>query len=470
MEARLTRHPASRLLLLAALPLFNLFLYAWLCATLVISRDQWRLLPMLQDWTDGQFHTGSLWLTHSQHRIPAYKLLFLLDGLFLKLNMRVEIMLGCLALAVAVLFLMRRFIDTAQASQRELWVGAAALALLGLSLNQWNSLIYGLGALNGLGRVASFIGFWLVLDAKLRERVSYRGTVGLCALLAFVLLCWAGGHGPAYLIATAITLAFALWRAPSTERKGLQLFAWLAVTALIAQAVYWLAGPLPPVRGSAGSVLHFVLHAPLRVMEYGLLSLASSAMPIEGMEHHGWPRLLSLLAGAGIGTLYLAGALAFLYGRLWQKSWLPGFLMGYSLLLIVSIFVARIGSEGMASATAPRYVLDTQLGLMGCCWSLFLWRMDRPVQARSWAERLTAVPLLFAAVLLLELGDAGMLWAHAGEQRRMVAEASEQVKAGDFETQDWLCPDQVLCKAGTDYMRQQRLNIFRDQPDQPATP
>lgn len=466
----MARYPASRLLLSTALPLFNLFLYAWLCATLVISRDQWRLLPMLQDWTNGQFHMVSLWLTHSQHRIPAYKLLFLLDGLFLKLNMRVEIIVGCLALAVTVLFLMKRFVDTTQASQRELWMGAAALALLGLSLNQWNSLVYGLGALNGLGRIASFIGFWLVLDAKLRERVTARGALGLCVPLAFVLLCWAGGHGPAYLIATATTLAIALWRAPSTEREGLQLLALLAVTALVAEAVYWLAGPLPPVHGSIGSVLHFALHAPLRVIEYGLLALASSAMPIEGMEHHGWPRLLSLLAGTGIGALYLAALLAFFHGRLWKRSWLPGFLMGYSLLLVVSIFAARIGSEGMASATAPRYVLDTQLGLLGCCWSLFLWRMARPIQARTWAERLTAVPLLFAVVLLLELGDAGMLWAHAGEQRRMAAEAAEQVKAGDFETPDWLCPDEVLCKAGTDYMRQQRLNIFHDQPDEPATP
>ncbi len=467
MSMHLAKHPVMRLLPLAALPLLNLFAYAWLCATTVLSRDQWRLLPMLQDWSEGHFHAASLWLSHSQHRIPAYKLLFLLDGLFLKLDMRAEIMLGCLLLTLAVLFLLHRFLQTAQASERERWMGAAALALLGLSLNQWNSLIYGLGALNGLGRVAAFLGFWLVLDAKLKEGTSTRATPGLCALLAFVLLCWAGGHGPAYLLATAFTLLAAYWREGAAERKGIALLQWLAVTALIAEAVYWLAGPLPPVHGSAGGVVQLALHAPLRVVEYGLLALASSAMPIEGMEHHGWPRILSLLTGAGIGALYLAASLAFFHGKLWKRSWLPGFLMGYSLLLIVSIFAARIGSEGMASATAPRYVLDTQLGLLGCFWSLFLWRTGRPAAAQGLSERLTAVPLLFAAVLLLELGDAGLLWAHAGEQRRMAAAAVEQVKAGDFQTQDWLCPDEELCKSGADYMRQQRLNVFRDPPAGP---
>lgn len=466
MIASLAKHPATQLMLLALLPLLNLFVYAWFCATTVISRDQWRLLPMLQDWSEGRFHVVSLWLSHSQHRIPAYKFLFLLDARFLGLDMRAEITLGCLALSLAVLFLLRRFLETAPVSGRERSMGAAALVLLGLSLNQWSSLIYGLGALNGLGRVAAFVAFWLVLDGNLRQGTSTRAVLGLCTLLVFVLLCWAGGHGPAYLLATGLVLLAAYWR-EHAEPKGAASLPWLAVTALIAEAIYWFAGPLPPVHGSAGSVLHFVLHAPLRVVEYGLLALTSSAMPIEGMEHHGWPRVLSLLTGAGIGGLYLAALLAFFHGKLWKRSWLPGFLMSYSLLLIASIFAARIGSEGMASATAPRYVLDTQLGLLGCFWSLFLWRTGRPAAAHGLPERLTAVPLLFAAVLVLELGDAGLLWAHAGEQRRMAAEAAEQVQAGDFVSQDWLCPDPDLCNTGADYLKQQRLNVFRDRPAGP---
>lgn len=464
MSAPRQPYPKLRLLLLAsALPLLNLCVYAWTSATLVISRDQWRLLPMLQDWSEGRFQAVSLWLTHSQHRIPAYKLLFLLDGLVLKLDMRVEILLGCALLSLAILFLVKRFLDTAAVTGREAWLGAAALALLGLSLNQGASIVYGLGALNGFGRVAAFLCFWLCLDACLRKGASARAILGLGALLVFVLLAWAGGHGPAYLLATFLTVLIASWRGPRSEREERRLLGGLAIAAVGAEAVYWLAGPLPAVHGSTGSVLHFTLHVPLRVVEYGLLALSSSAMPIEGMEHHGWPRILSLLTGAGIGALYLAALLAFFHGQLWKKSWLPGFLMSYSLLLVASIFAARIGSEGMASATAPRYVLDTQLGLLGCFWSLFLWRSGRPAGSRAWPERLMAVPVLFAAVLLLELGDAGLMWAHSGEQRRMAADAVEQVRAGDFQSQDWICPDEGLCKSGADYMRQQRLNVFRDQ-------
>jgi hypothetical protein len=35
---------------------------------------------MVEDWFEGHFALISLWLTHSPHRIPAYKILFLLDA------------------------------------------------------------------------------------------------------------------------------------------------------------------------------------------------------------------------------------------------------------------------------------------------------------------------------------------------------------------------------------------------------
>jgi hypothetical protein len=192
------------------------------------------------------------------------------------------------------------------------------------------------------------------------------------------------------------------------------------------------------------------------------MAFSSSALPISGMENHGWPRLLSLLAGAGIGAAYLLAIWTYVRGRFWTVSWLPALLMGYSLLVIASIFLARFGNEGLASASAPRYVLDTQLGLLGCFWSLFLWRTARPAAGRTPLEKASAIPLLFAAVVLLQVGVAGMLWRHNGEQRRMFAEAVEEVQAGNFEAQDWICPDAALCAQGTQFMKQQHLNVFKD--------
>ena len=454
-------------MLIAVVPVANAAVYAWLSANLVITRDQWFLLPMLQDYFAGHFHPISLWLTHSQHRIPAYKLLFLLDAVFLKLDMRVEVLLGTAALALAVLLLLRRFRDTSSAgtAPQHLFLGLGSIALLGFSLNQWASLVYGLGALNGFGRVASFICFWLAIDSALRKGATPRVTLALCGLLLFVLFGWAGGHGPAYIAATLVPVLTAIKLDGDPGRRTGKLMGWIVLTALAAEAVYWLAGPLAQIHGSAGDLLRATIRAPRQAAEYAFMAFGSSAMPIEGMENHGFPHVLSLLCGVLIAAAYAAAIACFIRARLWRRSYLPGFLMGYSLFVIASMFLARFVKEGLENATAPRYVLDTQLGLIGCYWTLFLWRSGKPPTASSQLERVTTIPVMFGAVLLLQASIAGMIWQHNAYQRELFRQAVEQVRAEDFGQPNWVCPDAALCRSGTEFLKRQRLNIFKTDAD-----
>ncbi|HSC48606.1 MAG TPA: hypothetical protein VLG68_11020 [Gammaproteobacteria bacterium] len=455
------RRPASLLMLIVALPLANALAYAWVSANRVITRDQWFFLPMLQDFFAGHFHPISLWLTHSQHRTPAYKLLFLLDALSLRLDLRSEIMLGTIALGLTVLLLMRRFRDSLPDTLPPLQVslGLACIALMGLSLNQWANLVYALEALSGYTRIAFFVSFWIALDVRLKRGASPGETAALAALLAFILLGWAAAHGPAYLVATFLCSAAALRLDEGDSRRGFKLLGWLAVSAAASEAVYWLAGPLAPLQGSAGGLMHAVLRTPWRVVEYGLMALCSSAMPIEGMQNHGFPHALSLLMGALIGAVYLAAGICFVRARLWRASTLPAFLMSYSLLTIASVFLARFMKEGLENASAPRYVMDTQLGIIGCFWTLFLWRARR-MPTISLMDKVTAVPTLFSAILLLEVVIAGMIWRHNAYQRQLFEQAVEQVRSEDFGAPGWVCPDAALCRSGTEFLKQERLNIF----------
>lgn len=445
-------------------PLVNVFGYAWLSVTTVVSRDQWRFLPMVQDWYEGHFHWTSLWLSHSQHRIPVYKLLFLLNAELLHLDMRYEVVLGAALLGLAVLLLVKRLLEgmPADLPMRQRLLAAAALAWLGFSLNQWDSLIYGLGALNGFGHVAAFTIFWLWLDATLRHGPSGGTMTGQMVLLAFILLCCAGGHGPAFLAALFVVVAVAWYcGGPDGIKKSSQLFVALALVALAAELVYWFVGPLAPVRSDGA--FSQALAAPWRVPEYLLMCLASSALPVAGMEHHGWPRGLTLLLGAIIAMVYVWAIAVFIRRRLWLVTYVPAFLMAYPLLVVASVFLVRFG-EGLDTAEAPRYVLDTQLGLLGCFWTLVLWRTEGPQTSGAGWKRWVSVPTLSGVALLTALVASLLLWRHSGEQRRMVAAAEQQVRAGDFGAQDWICPDVALCRAGAEFMKRERLNIFRDSP------
>jgi hypothetical protein len=262
---------------------------------------------MVEDWFEGRFALISLWLTHSQHRIPAYKVLFLLDARFFGLNMRLEVMLGTALLALAVFHMLKRFMDAAPEGipMRRLLLGSALIALLGFSLNQWASLIYGLGALNGFGRIAFFVEFWLLLDICLRREASVFAIIGVCTLLVFTLIAWAGGHGRAYLLASLTTIALVILQTGWGQRQ----LRWLAISLLVsgvaAECVYWLVGPIPAAQGALSGFLQAVATHPGRAVEYVLMALCNSAIPVAGMEHHGWPHALTLIIGAGIAMIYL---------------------------------------------------------------------------------------------------------------------------------------------------------------------
>ena len=96
-------------LLITALPCINLLAFTWGTANAAIVEDQWHFIPMIRDYFTGQFHLSSLWVTHSPHRTPGYKLLFLANAVFFKLDMRLEALLGIAALTAGVLLLMKRF-------------------------------------------------------------------------------------------------------------------------------------------------------------------------------------------------------------------------------------------------------------------------------------------------------------------------------------------------------------------------
>jgi hypothetical protein len=58
-----------------------------------------------------------------------------------------------------------------------------------------------------------------------------------------------------------------------------------------------------------------------------------------------------------------------------------------------------------------------------------------------------------------------MLWAHNAYQRGLFQQAVEQVRAEDFGRPNWVCPDAALCRSGTEFLKRQRLNIFRADMD-----
>lgn len=461
------------LLLVAALPVLNLAVFTWLTADTMVSRDQWHFIPMLHDYFGGDFHLFSLWVSHSQHRTPGYKLLFLLNAVFFKLDMRLEVMLGFATLVASVLLLLKRFLDGLPATVpgAVVTLGVVTLTLMGFNLNQWYCLTYPLTSLAGYGGILCFVWLWLMLDTQLREGSGAWKTVGLCLALAFSLISFAAGMGPALIVTLlAIPLAVMLleWRA---DAASLRLLVALAVTAAVCEWLYWYTPGVVRESPHSRPFLQVLLADPLSLLEFLVLSFASSVIPADAMDkhYHIIGHDLNLVMGVVVMGVYALSAFLYLRLRMWKASYIPAFLMAFTTLFILSTLVVRLPSTGLGTSEAPRYVLYSQIGFLGCLWVLFQWFAVLTASPGTWWAKV-AGPASSSLVMAVLFGVGLVaLWRFYPYVVHSNNQAVQQVLTGSFSQPDWLCPDPDLCVEGRMTLEQYGLNVFADQPAPPAS-
>lgn len=459
------------IILIAALPLANLLAFTWDAANRAIIEDQWYFLPMVQDYFAGQFHLFSLWATHSQHRTPGYKLLFLLNAVFFNLDMRLETMFGLAALAAGLLLIMWRFRETLPEATPPATrlLGLLSIAIIACNLNQWSDLVYSLTALAGYVSVLCFVVIWLVLDTRLRRGVNGYGFLLLCLGTAFTLLTFAAGMGPAFVASLIAVPAAAMWAQRRFEPTTIRLLAWVGLYAAVCEALYWGTGGIHLSNPHVPSFLGLATAHPAQALQFLVLSYAASLMPADAMEKHlpVFGRDLNLIVGLGVICLYAGCTYRYCRLRLWETSYVPAFMMAFSTFFILSTLVTRLPTAGVQGSEAPRYVLYSQLGLIGCLWVMYQWcGSDAPSgRLRHFAN---PVFIFGATTLLYSLGLAS-LWSYHPQAVLNKEIAVHEVLSGDFGTTDWVCLDQTLCVAGRKTLQQYGLNVFANQPAPPAS-
>lgn len=468
IEGLLRSSHASRrwllVILIAALPCLDLLAFTWGTANTMITRDQWHFMPMIRDYFTGHFQAFSLWETHSQHRTPGYKLLFLINGALFGLNMRLEIMLGVIALTTSVLLLMTRFLKTlpAGASVGIALMGLSAIAVSGFNLNQWADLIYALTALAGYAGVLCFVWLWLMLDTQLRLGTTPQKMAWLCLALVFTLMAFAGGMGPALIVTLLLVPAAIMFIERRVAKEQLTLLGLLLLCSIVCELVYWETPGIKLTSPHAQSFMEVFMQDPAATPEYVVLAFASSVIPADAMDKHfhGLGHVLNLLTGAGVICLYAICTFGYLRLRMWKASYLPGFLMVFSTLFTLSTLIVRLPSNGLGTSEAPRYVLYSQLGYFGCLWILFHWLA---ASSPSQPIRIGALAC-FTGVILLYVTGLSTLWGFypyvVHNNGRMV----QEVLTGDFPKPDGICPSPELCKEGQATLAQYHLNVFAAEP------
>lgn len=426
-----------------------------------VMRDQWRFMPMVDHYYSGQLDVDDLLKSHSNHIKVGYKLVFLATATLFKLDMSKERLFGILSLAALCLLMFHNML--AGSLGRRPWVLMGtyfAILLLSFSTVRWNYFQYSLLSVTSFTGWMIFLGFWLAGERYCRSTVKPgRAYLALAfLLLALAVFGFGGGRSPALILVTALGFGAFAWLEPGPRRRSLTFLAVLLAAALACETGYWALVGHYAKETDVGAGYHSVLADPAGALVFGLRALTASVL------HSEWLNWLTPGAetaiGGGILLLHLLALVLYIRIKGWRESLVPLMLMLYGGCFVAELIIARFGL-GFDNATAPRYVAETLMGLLGCVWIFGMWISRLSEFNGKHALRLTGV--LVTAVAALQLVN----YHYAGQMQRAEKKKFVQqvayLRQGDYaDLAAWYCPSPELCRSGDAILRRYGLEPYRN--------
>jgi len=450
---------ACMLLLYASVPI-----YAWYTqVSTVLSRDQWHHLTMLTRYFNGDFKPSLLLLSHGEHAQLAYNLWFFLNGIFFGLNTQLELFIGLIFLGVFLLVLHREFTlslnDVNSKIQRQILF--FPILLIALSFNQYASFNYSLLSFVAFGSALMMIVFVSLMNRYLiQEKVS----AFVLPIMIFVFLLLgiglAGGGWVIYLGASFLIFFPWIITHKPAKRRILSLGGVLFCLGALSSWIYSICSPR--LAGSAQGV-GYIIHHLGEAGIYILILLANSILDVNALVKS---NSMGIAYSVGVILLiaYCLAVIAFFKVKMWEKTYIPLFMISYLWLVALALLIHRFPVFGVSNAASPRYVTTLQIGLLGVIW-VFIFAV-RNIQSGvfsfnkfGWQILLLTTSILYG----LHLNFA----VHAACSVRVFQENSRQiVLKEEFENRSVVCPKENLCREGIVTLKENQLNIYRPRRNQ----
>ena len=429
-----------------------------------VSRDEWRFIDLLRDYYAGSLSLADFWATHSQHRVPAYKLYFLLNALWCGLDVRLGSYLGVLALTGFSLLLYRHFLRMrpggAVSSVDHYAFIPVAVVVLGLVQNY--SLSYDLIAVMAVCGMLVFCAIWIYMDAHMRSPASHIRLAQLAAIMCAALLLFGAAKGPAIVGATlAMCLLLAFIR-KGTHLGRFRLTAWMLTGCLSAQTAYWLMGSELVKGPGLVTRLGTLLRDPLGGANYLLRALGASAYLPDPMSSPEAAARVLLFAGIVVLAICFAAAVLYFGTGAYRRNLVPFVLAACAALYMAELLVGRFG-QGENNGGAPRYIYNDHFLLIACALVFAdvarTWIRDG--QHRRGIALLAALTLCVASLEYVNVERARQL--NHFEKRATEAAvgiAHARLDGASTPYPKWYCPDAQLCDEGAAFLRLHGLNAF----------
>jgi hypothetical protein len=460
-----------------SLMVLHLIAYVASAANPYVRADGWFFVTeFLIPFYRGEFDFKDLYHIRSalDHAQPMHRLLMFANAKIFSLDFRYEAVFGALFCVLIALVICLHFIKTHKllALPKDIAIGLIVLVSVIFSLNSTTTYTWSIVA---LGYMTQFfiILFFIYLSGLVINRTDrWPGLIALMCIMLFV------GDDASMLALIVAVFALSIISLVTRDRYYFKYLI-LLVATLVTYKVY--SASVITMQNPGAEKLDLMGVVTFYIQNWRDLFILVVTPFADSIFHKQHLRFIGDYAGALSATIGLVIFLLHVYAwyaffryRLYEKSYLPVFLMLYSYALMAGIFVYRIPGYGVEGLHQPRYVRSYQIGLWGCLWVMLsvYWHRVSVIDNGRLLRRL----FLFVSVSLLLTQLALSTHAWKGKKYELAWQdrlGSHILYYGGDQINGVPCPEGrsplKLCKLkdknrnkAVGFLKEKQLNVFSD--------
>jgi hypothetical protein len=456
--------------------LFLLGIFLYLIHYLTISTadvplmDYWR---MIDQWGEkimsGTLRFKDIWAPSTPgQRVPLLAILLFINMRFFGYNTQIGIFAGAFFIVFTAICLIYAFLKENHDKQEhklKIQLLCLPIILAVFSFNKWGIMILEF-SLPFMIRIFSYIVIFIWLNRCLMDVKKHKYQIIIVSALIIIIICLISGP---YLVAFAGTIgivAFIHFCIHYKNNKFLYLrnYSFLYAGIIIGIAIYLFNLGYVEKSGivSVGLFLSGFIKGTL-LMFGASICQTLSVYPLFSMTGYSW----MLIMGTIVGLLYIFSIFLYFYRKMYQKTYIPLFLILYCFINIAAVYYARASIFDIYYLTGSRYTCETTLGIIGIIWIF----ANEILNAPKMMSRLNIVKMLTISIGIIII-SGGLVYTMYSEKKIGVHRGRNFAKAREIMLKIDNTPDSELrvfisgrfpaIRSGIKFLEKYNLGIFRN--------
>jgi hypothetical protein len=423
----------------------------------------------IESYLKGTLTFADLWRPTNSTRILGGALLYIADIKWFSMNFRLIALLFPFLILTSALLIYRDY-RKSLIQERTLEFIAASYLILSLiifNVIQWEGLIIG----NDIGLqypmpfiIASFIslelfiskGEWKYLPASLI--LPPLAILVFGGKLCFVFAPTLGVTFLCYLLTRRSRLAKDFWL------RALMISVFLAAIAFLYIFRINHNDYVQYYSHYAADVLG-VFSRPLQAAQFLLAAFGASIVGVDAFFACDYFSFNSIVViGLIVVLLYALALILFFRSRMYERTYLPFFLIMQTFFYLVFMMIGRFGIGGVDYGMASRYTCVSIYGLVALVW-IFIFILSRPIQSSALLKGTlyASFVIVFAGLLLTSI----VVWSQQPIQKAYFEQLRNIAMRVDTATPEELskfAERPELIRDSLQLLREYKLNVYRPAP------